>query len=225
MKQKFRFFKRFQTKAYAGGILAVLALLALVVGLSACGMGNTPNRTDRFEPDEGKLPPAAELEEISEADVLGEYQGSTYVEMDGKLYGPYKENIKIGKTVAGDWYFRSPKIEYGKDMPVDIGYIFQKDPLFSDRNFTLERAQDKKSFSFTGKNGIVKFYGKNDPSDRGKEVPSSTSITGFIYKKGGTTYIGLRVIYDPEAIHTAAPNLPKDQHRSMSSAMKGGRKK
>ena len=61
MKQKFRFFGRFQSKAGTGAVLALAGLLALVVCLSACGTGNNPNGTnlngtDLFVPDEGKLP-------------------------------------------------------------------------------------------------------------------------------------------------------------------------
>ena len=219
MKQKFRFFKRFQAKAYAGGILAVLALLALVVGLSACGMGNTPNRTDLFEPDEGKLPPAAELEEISEADVLGRYQGSTYVQMDGKQYGPYTEKIRLGRTSVGNnLFFRAEKTVY-ESMPVDIGYEFEKTAL-SDTEFTLTPASDGKSFSFEGKNGSLSFYPKR--SDEPRTVPSQTSIKGFIYKKDGKVYIHFHVEYDTAATRKTFPTIPEGSHNSMSSAMNAG---
>lgn len=227
MKQKFRFFGRFQSKAGTGAVLALAGLLALVVCLSACGTGNNPNGTnlngaDLFVPDEGKLPPAAERELISEADVLGNYQGSTLVTMDGKQYGPYPENITINKKVSGNLFFRSPKMVY-EGMPVDIGYKFGKDQKLPDTGLILTPAADGKSFSFTGKKGIMMFYAKNDTKEW--DVPSNTSINGFIYKKDGTVYISFSVTYDTAAMHETFPAMPADQHKTMSSSMKNGIKK
>ena len=227
MKQKFRIFGRFQSKAGTGAVLALAGLLALVVCLSACGTGNNPNGTnlngaDLFVPDEGKLPPAAERELISEADVLGNYQGSTLVTMDGKQYGPYLENITINKKVSGNLFFRSPKMVY-EGMPVDIGYKFEKDKNLPDTGLILTPAADGKSFSFTGKKGIMMFYAKNDTKEW--DVPSNTSINGFIYKKDGTVYISFSVTYDTAAMHETFPAMPADQHKTMSSSMKNGIKK
>lgn len=227
MKQKFRFFGRFQSKAGTGAVLALAGLLALVVCLSACGTGNNPNGTnlngaDLFVPDEGKLPPAAERETITVSDVLGNYQGSTLVTMDGKQYGPYRENITIDRKVSGNLFFRSPKMVY-EGMPVDIGYKFEKDQKLPDTGLILTPAADGKSFSFTGKKGIMMFYAKNDTKEW--NVPSNTSIKGFIYKKDGTVYISFSVTYDTAAMHETFPAMPANQHKTMFSSMKNGIKK
>ena len=227
MKQKFRFFGRFQSKAGTGAVLALAGLLALVVCLSACGTGNNPNGTnlngaDLFVPDEGKLPPAAERETITVSDVLGNYQGSTLVTMDGKQYGPYTENITINRKVSGNLFFRSPKMVY-QGMPVDIGYKFEKDENLPDTGLILTPAADGKSFSFTAKKGIMMFYAKNDTKE--SDVPSNTSIKGFIYKKDGTVYISFSVVYDTAAMHETFPAMPANQHKTMSSSMKNGIKK
>lgn len=225
MKQKFRFFKHSQWKI-VGAISVLFGLLMLVVCLSACGMGNNPNgngakRPDLFVPDEGKLPSEAEREAISEADILGEYQGSTLVEMDGEQYGPYTETVKIGRQASGDLYFTSVKTVY-ENMPVDIGYEFVKDGLSHDKKFMLTAAPEGKSFSFEAEKGNLLFYTKR--SETFESVPSKTSMSGFIYKKGGKVYIGFRVVYDTEATRKTFPTIPENSHKSMSSAMKNGEK-
>ena len=227
MKQKFRFFGRFQSKAGTGAVLALAGLLALVVCLSACGTGNNPNGTnlngaDLFVPDEGKLPPAAERETITVSDVLGNYQGSTLVTMDGKQYGPYLENITLDRVRdTNNFFFISPKMVY-KGMRMDIGYEFKKNKYPDTGYIVLARAKDEKSFSFSGKNGTLHVYTTGDTTPQA--IPSQTSIEGFIYKKDGTVYIGFHVVYDTAAIHEAYPVIPADQHKTMSSAMKDGRK-
>ena len=220
MKQKFRFFGRFQSKAGTGAVLALAGLLALVVCLSACGTGNNPNGTnlngaDLFVPDEGKLPPAAERETITVSDVLGNYQGSTLVTMDGKQYGPYTENITVNRKVSGNLFFRSPKMVY-KGMRLDIGYEFT--------DFILTPASDGKSFVFTGKKGALSFYTKGSDTSAIPPVPSNTSVTGFVYKKGGMVYISFTTVYDTKTIRETF-DMGENTHRSMSSSMKNGIKK
>lgn len=234
MKQKFRFFGRIRCQAYAGAVLALLGLLTFVVCLSACRMGNNPNGTnsngansngtDLFVPDEAQLPPAAERELISEADVLGAYHGNTIVTMDGTHYGPYLENIKIGRKPSGDLFFISPKVVY-KSMQLDIGYDFEKkDAVSPNTEFILTPAADGKSFVCTGKKGTLSFYGKGSDTLTIPPVPSNTSVNGVIYKKGGMVYISFTTVYDTQTIRDTF-HLKPNMHRSMSSSMKNGIKK
>lgn len=237
MQSFFCFSQTLRNKTGMKGLFFILCLLPLIFCLSACqlnagtgaGTGNNPSSTqpDLFVPDEGKLPPAAELEPISEADVLGIYTGSTHVEMDGKPYGPYAEEIKIKrKDASGELYFVSPKIAY-KGMQLDIGYQFEKTAKAPASQFILTPAKDGKSFSFSGKNGTLLLYNKGD-SNPFQETPTKTAIEGFIYKKGGKVYIGFRVEYDMKSLRESLDLdslVPKGTHKSMSSTMKNGTKK
>lgn len=239
------FSQTMRNKTGIKGVFFSICLLLVVFCLSACQLGaglgtsaggkmgagtegNAPSdQSDLFVPDEGKLPPAAELEALSEADVFGTYTGSISVTMDGKDYGPYMETVKIGRKPSGDLFFISKRTSYEGKMPMDIGYRFEKTQDAPDSVFTLTPSVDGKSFSFTGKNAWMMYYfWKDTPaSDPKKADTSNTSIKGYIYKKAGLVYISFTVQYDTEATRRAFPTIPEGTHRSMSSTMKKGAKK
>ena len=230
MKASFCFSKAFRDKIGFGGKTFVFFLLPLIFCLSACptsagaGVGKdtdtNPKPQGQFIPQEGKPPVKSELETISEEDVFGEYTGSISVTMDGKPYGPYTERVKIIKKPRGGVSFVSLKTVYNADMPVDIGYIFEKTVKSPDSKFTLTPEADGKLVSFTGKKATLLFYSKNDNTSR--DVPSNTSISGSIYKKAGIVYISFAVQYDTEA--TRGEFHIKKGHETMSSVMKNGTK-
>ena len=235
MKIFFCFSKAFRNKIGVDGKLFILSLLPLLFCLSACptsvgsgagkGSNQEPKPQPQFVPKEGNKPAESELEVISKEEIFGTYTGTISVTMDGKKYGPYTETVVMREKPSGDISFVSRKIVYNGNMPVDIGYMFDKTALSPDSEVTLTPTADGKSFSFTGKKATMLYYTQNDNTSLPKEVPSNTSVDGVIYKQKGAVHIRFSVHYDTDATRKAFPTMPQGIHKSMSSTMINGTKK
>lgn len=187
---------------------------------SACGGPNTVE--ENKQNNEGflpSLPPAAERETITEADILGDYDGVVIPVMNGiKFPNAVQEKINIRKSSATKktTFKTREQTPYHKLMRIGLSYAFKE--------ITLVPAADGKAFYFSGTGGVL--YTHDSPSaTTGIEVSTNTVLkNGSIYKKEGKLYINYIVVYDINDLRKSIPTLPTD-HKSLFSVMQNGVKK
>jgi len=189
---------------------------------SACGeLNNVAGKNEpgyeRFLPP---LPPAAERETITEADIFGNYDGDVIPVMNNARFPSVQEKIRIKKsstTPPTITFITREQTPYQKIMHnMGLSYAFKE--------ITLAPAVDGKAFFFSGTGG--KLYLHNSPTDTtGEEVSTNTALEkGSIYKKGGKFYISYIVVYDMADIRKTIPLLPEN-HKSLVAVMQKGEKK
>ena len=188
---------------------------------SACGGPNTVE--ENKQNDEGflpPLPPAAERETITAADILGDYDGAVIPVMNGiKFPNAVQEKINIRKSSKTQkiTFKTREQTPYQKIMHnMGLSYTFNE--------ITLVPAADGKAYFFSGTGG--KLYLHNSPTDTtGEEVSTNTVLkNGSIYKKEGKLYISYIVVYDMADIRKTIPLLPEN-HKSLIAVMQNGVKK
>ncbi len=189
---------------------------------SACGeLNNVAGKNElgyeRFLPP---LPPAAERETITEADIFGNYDGDVIPVMNNARFPSVQEKIRIKKsstTPPTITFITREQTPYQKIMHnMGLSYTFKE--------ITLVPAADGKAYFFSGTGG--KLYLHNSPTDTtGEEVSTNTALEkGSIYKKGGKLYISYIVVYDMADIRKTIPLLPEN-HKSLVAVMQKGEKK
>lgn len=187
---------------------------------SACGGPNTVE--ENKQNNEGFLPPllpAAERETITEADILGDYDGAVIPVMNGiKFPNAVQEKIRIKKssqTPPTITFITREKTPYHALMHnMDFSYTFKE--------ITLAPAADGKAFFFSGTGGDLRMHAPTEPITGGREVSTNTVLkNGSIYKKGGKLYISYIVVYDINDLRNSIPTLPTD-HKSLFSVMQNG---
>ena len=189
---------------------------------SACGeLNNVAEKNEpgyeRFLPP---LPPAAERETITEADIFGNYDGDVIPVMNNARFPSVQEKIRIKKsstTPPTITFITREQTPYQKIMHnMGLSYTFKE--------ITLVPAADGKAYFFSGTGG--KLYLHNSPTDTtGEEVSTNTALEkGSIYKKGGKLYISYIVVYDMADIRKTIPLLPEN-HKSLVAVMQKGEKK
>ena len=188
---------------------------------SACGeLNNVAEKNEpgyeRFLPP---LPPAAERETITEADIFGNYDGDVIPVMNNTKFPSVQEKIEIGKSSKTKkiTFITREQTPYQKIMHnMGLSYAFKE--------ITLVPAADGKAYFFSGTGG--KLYLHNSPTDTtGEEVSTNTALEkGSIYKKGGKLYISYIVVYDMADIRKTIPLLPEN-HKSLVAVMQKGEKK
>ena len=189
---------------------------------SACGeLNNVAGKNEpgyeRFLPP---LPPAAERETITEADIFGNYDGDVIPVMNNARFPSVQEKIRIKKsstTPPTITFITREQTPYQKIMHnMGLSYAFKE--------ITLVPAADGKAYFFSGTGG--KLYLHNSPTDTtGEEVSTNTALEkGSIYKKGGKFYISYIVVYDMADIRKTIPLLPEN-HKSLVAVMQKGEKK
>ena len=186
---------------------------------SACGGPNIVE--ENKQNDEGflpPLPPAAEREPVTEADILGDYDGAVIPVMNGiKFPNAVPEKIRIqksSKTPPTITFITREKTPYHALMHnMDFSYTFKE--------ITLVPAADGKAYFFSGTGGELRMH--DSPSDTtGVPVSTNTVLTnGSIYKKEGKLYINYIVVYDINDLRNSIPTLPTD-HKSLFSVMQNG---
>ena len=188
---------------------------------SACGGPNTVE--ENKQNNEGflpPLPPAAERETITEADIFGNYDGDVIPVMNNARFPSVQEKIRIKKsstTPPTITFITREQTPYQKIMHnMGLSYTFKE--------ITLVPAADGKAYFFSGTGG--KLYLHNSPTDTtGEEVSTNTALEkGSIYKKGGKLYISYIVVYDMADIREMIPLLPEN-HKSLVAVMQKGEKK
>ena len=184
---------------------------------SACGGPNTVE--ENKQNNEGflpPLPPAAERETITEADILGDYDGAVIPVMNGiKFPNAVQEKIRIRKSPKTQkiTFKTREQTPYHSLMRIGLSYAFKE--------ITLVPAADGKAFYFSGTGGELRMH--DSPSDT-TGVPVSTNTVlknGSIYKKEGKLYINYIVVYDINDLRNSIPTLPTD-HKSLFSVMQNG---
>ena len=189
---------------------------------SACGeLNNVAGKNEpgyeRFLPP---LPPAAERETITEADIFGNYDGDVIPVMNNARFPSVQEKIRIKKsstTPPTITFITREQTPYQKIMHnMGLSYTFKE--------ITLVPAADGKAYFFSGTGG--KLYLHNSPTDTtGEEVSTNTALEkGSIYKKGEKLYISYIVVYDMADIRKTIPLLPEN-HKSLVAVMQKGEKK
>lgn len=189
---------------------------------SACGeLNNVAEKNEpgyeRFLPP---LPPAADRETITEADIFGNYDGDVIPVMNNARFPSVQEKIRIKKsstTPPTITFITREQTPYQKIMHnMGLSYTFKE--------ITLVPAADGKAYFFSGTGG--KLYLHNSPTDTtGEEVSTNTALEkGSIYKKGGKLYISYIVVYDMADIRKTIPLLPEN-HKSLVAVMQKGEKK
>ena len=185
---------------------------------SACGGPNIVE--ENKQNDEGflpPLPPAAEREPVTEADILGDYDGAVIPVMNGiKFPNAVQEKINIRKSS------RTQKITFKTREQTPYQKIMHNMGLsYEFEEITLVPAADGKAYFFSGTGGELRMH--DSPSDT-TGVPVSTNTVlknGSIYKKGGKLYISYIVVYDMADIRKTIPLLPEN-HKSLLSVMQNG---
>ena len=185
---------------------------------SACGeLNNVAEKNEpgyeRFLPP---LPPAAERETITEADIFGNYDGDVIPVMNNTKFPSVQEKIRIkesSQTPPTITFITREQTPYHKLMRIGLSYAFKE--------ITLVPAADGKAFYFSGTGGELRMH--DSPSDT-TGVPVSTNTVlknGSIYKKEGKLYINYIVVYDINDLRNSIPTLPTD-HKSLFSVMQNG---
>ena len=188
---------------------------------SACGGPNTVE--ENKQNDEGflpPLPPAAEREPVTEADILGDYDGAVIPVMNGiKFPNAVQEKINIRKSSATQkiTFKTREQTPYHKLMRIGLSYAFKE--------ITLVPAADGKAYFFSGTGGDLRMHAPTEPITKGSKISTNTALEkGSIYKKGGKLYISYIVVYDMADIREMIPLLPEN-HKSLVAVMQKGEKK
>ena len=190
---------------------------------SACGGPNIVE--ENKQNDEGflpPLPPAAEREPVTEADILGDYDGAVIPVMNGiKFPNAVQEKIRIKKSSATPptiTFITREKTPYHALMHnMDFSYTFKE--------ITLVPAADGKAYFFSGTGGDLRMHAPTEPITKGSKISTNTALEkGSIYKKGGKLYISYIVVYDMADIRKEIPLLPEN-HKSLVAVMQKGEKK
>lgn len=191
---------------------------------SACGeLNNVAEKNEpgyeRFLPP---LPPAAERETITEADIFGEYDGDVFPVMNNTKFPSVQEKIRIkksSKTPPTITFITREQTPYQKIMHnIGLSYTFKE--------ITLVPAADGKAYFFSGTGGDLRMHDSpTETIQQGHEVSTNTALEkGSIYKKGGKLYISYIVVYDMADIRKEIPLLPEN-HKSLVAVMQKGEKK
>ena len=187
---------------------------------SACGGPNTveenKQKNEGFLPP---LPPAAERETITEADILGDYDGAVIPVMNGIKFPnavPEKINIRKSPKTQKITFKTREQTPYHSLMRIGLSYAFKE--------ITLVFDADGKAVSFSGSGGELRMH--DSPSDTtGVEASTNTVLkNGVIYKKDGKLYISYIIVYDINDLRKSIPTLP-ESHKSLLSVMQNGIKK
>ena len=191
---------------------------------SACKGPNTVE--ENKQNDEGflpPLPPAAERETITAADILGDYDGAVIPVMNGiKFPNAVQEKIRIkksSKTPPTITFITREQTPYQKIMHnMGLSYAFKE--------ITLVPAADGKAYFFSGTGGELRMHDSpTETIQQGHVVSTNTALkNGSIYKKEGKLYISYIVVYDMADIRKTIPLLPEN-HKSLVAIMQNGVKK
>ena len=190
---------------------------------SACGeLNNVAEKNEpgyeRFLPP---LPPAAERETITEADIFGNYDGDVIPVMNNTKFPSVQEKIRIkesSQTPPTITFITREKTPYHALMHnMDFSYTFKE--------ITLAPAADGKAFFFSGTGGDLCMHAPTELITEGSKISTNTALEkGSIYKKGGKLYISYIVVYDMADIRKTIPLLPEN-HKSLVAIMQNGVKK